>query len=176
MRCPFCGAQDTRVVDSRLASDGDQVRRRRRCEGCGERFTTLEIAQLVMPRVVKSDGAREPWDQAKLRAGIQRALEKRPVGTEAVEQMISRIEHRIRTLGEREVSSRSIGEAVMAELRRVDQVAYVRFASVYRSFEDVEAFREEIERLEREPSPDLERHQLSLLPGAAGAAGDDGRD
>ncbi len=171
MRCPFCSAQDTKVVDSRLASEGAQVRRRRECLSCGERFTTLESAQLVMPRVIKSDGVREPFNEEKLRAGILRSLEKRPVETEAVEQMIHRVVHRLRVSGEREVSSRDIGELVMEELRNLDQVAYVRFASVYRSFEDVRAFREEIERLEREPPPELRRHQLSLLPGQEG--GDD---
>jgi transcriptional regulator NrdR len=148
MRCPFCQTQDTRVIDSRLANDGDMVRRRRECTACGERFTTFETAELVMPRVVKASGNREPFDERKLRTGMLRALEKRPVATEAVEEAINRIKKRLRASGEREVPSRTIGEWVMNELRELDQVAYVRFASVYRSFQDVSAFREVIEGLE----------------------------
>ena len=165
MRCPFCDAEDTKVIDSRLANDGDQVRRRRECLTCSERFTTYETAELVMPRIVKNNGVREPFSEEKLRSGILRALEKRPVDTEAIEQAINRIKHNIRATGEREVSSRALGEWVINELRELDQVAYVRFASVYRSFEDVNAFREEIERLEKSPTPELKKHQLSLLPG-----------
>jgi transcriptional repressor NrdR len=165
MRCPFCGAQDTKVVDSRLASDGDQVRRRRECLSCKERFTTYETAELLMPRVIKSDGVREDFNEDKLRTGFLRALEKRPVDTEQIEAAVNRLKHRLRSLGEREVASRDVGELVMDELRELDQVAYVRFASVYRSFEDVNAFREEIERLEQSPSPELKKHQLPLLPG-----------
>ncbi len=161
MRCPFCGAQDTKVVDSRLAGEGDQVRRRRVCQACRERFTTYETAELVMPRVVKRDGSREPFDEDKLRAGLLRALEKRPVPMDRVEAAIVRIKRQSRALGEREVSSQLIGEWVMEELRALDQVAYVRFASVYRSFQDVAAFREEIERLEKGLAPD--RRQLKLL-------------
>lgn len=164
MRCPFCHAQDTKVLDSRLANDGDQVRRRRRCQGCGERFTTFETAELSFPRVIKSDGSRVRFEEAKLRAGMMRALEKRPVGSEQVEEAVNRIRRRLMARGEREIAARNIGEWVMDELRALDQVAYVRFASVYRSFQDVHAFREEIERLEREPSPELKRQQLSLLP------------
>ena len=148
MRCPVCAADDTRVTDSRLASDGLVVRRRRECQGCGARFTTYETAELVMPRVVKSDGSREPFDDAKLRSGFLRALEKRPVDTEAVEAALERIKRALQAGGEREVPSRQIGELSMAQLRDLDQVAYVRFASVYRSFQDVNAFREEIERLQ----------------------------
>lgn len=148
MRCPFCHAQDTRVIDSRLASDGDQVRRRRECSACGERFTTYEGAELVMPRLVKSDGIREPFNEQKLRTGMLRALEKRPVPTEAVEEAINRIKKRLQASAEREVPARELGEWVMDELRELDQVAYVRFASVYRSFQDVSAFREVIEGLE----------------------------
>ncbi|MCC5859392.1 MAG: transcriptional regulator NrdR [Ectothiorhodospiraceae bacterium] len=151
MRCPFCQAQDTRVIDSRLGRDGDQVRRRRECTGCGERFTTFETAELVLPRMVKQDGTREPFDEHKLRTGIMRALEKRPVDTERVEAALHRIVQRLRSRGEREVPTRLLGEWVMEELRELDQVAYVRFASVYRSFEDVSAFREVIEGLERRP-------------------------
>src|SRR5690625_351542 len=148
MRCPFCQTQDTRVIDSRLASEGDMVRRRRECTACGERFTTFETAELMLPRVVKSDGGREPFDERKLRTGMQRSLEKRPVPTEAVEQAVHRIKKQLLASGERELPSRAIGELVMAELKELDQVAYVRFASVYRSFQDVSAFREVIEGLE----------------------------
>ena len=163
MRCPFCGAQDTKVVDSRLAGDGDQVRRRRRCLSCDERFTTFETAELNLPRVIKQDGSRVPFDHGKLAAGMMRALEKRPVSTERIDAALERIRRRLIASGEREVGSRQIGEWVMEELRNLDQVAYVRFASVYRSFEDVNAFREEIERLERQPSPETRRRQMDLL-------------
>lgn len=152
MRCPFCQAQETRVIDSRLAGDGDQVRRRRECLQCAERFTTYESAELMMPQVVKRDGSREALDDRKLRTGLLRALEKRPVATEAIEAAICRILKRIRLTGEREVAARQIGEWVMGELRELDQVAYVRFASVYRSFQDVSAFREVIDGLEQLPS------------------------
>jgi transcriptional repressor NrdR len=163
MRCPFCGAEDTKVIDSRLASEGDQVRRRRECLTCSERFTTYESAELLLPRIIKSNGVREEFNDEKLRSGIVRALEKRPVETEEVEAAINRIKHSMRATGEREVPSSSVGEWVIHELRELDQVAYVRFASVYRSFEDVNAFREEIDRLEQGPTPELRRHQLSLL-------------
>ena len=163
MRCPFCGAQDTKVVDSRLFGEGDQVRRRRQCVVCAERFTTFEAAELNLPRVVKRDGSRVPFDGRKLRTGLMRALEKRPVGTEQIEAAIARINRRLVSGGEGEISSRRIGELVMEELRGLDQVAYVRFASVYRKFEDVNAFREEIDRLERQPTPEVRRHQLDLL-------------
>lgn len=149
MHCPFCGADDTKVIDSRLVADGGQVRRRRECTACGERFTTFETAELVMPRVVKSDGKREPFDDNKLRAGLMRALEKRPVSMEALEAAITRITHRLRATGEREIPAREIGELVMEELRQLDTVAYVRFASVYRSFQDISEFRKEVERLEK---------------------------
>jgi transcriptional repressor NrdR len=164
MYCPFCRAQDTKVIDSRLASDGMQVRRRRECLACGERFTTFESAELVMPRIIKSNGAREPFNEKKLSAGILRALEKRPVESESVDAAISRIQHRLRASGERELQSRLLGDWVMHELRALDQVAYVRFASVYRSFEDVRAFKEEIERLENEPTAEEKKDQISLLP------------
>ncbi len=153
MRCPFCHTQDTRVVDSRLAGEGDQVRRRRECVGCGERFTTYEAAELVMPRVVKRDGTRVQFDESRLRTGMMRALEKRPVATEAVEDALNRIRQRIQALGEPEVAASTIGEWVMEELRELDEVAYVRFASVYRSFQDVSAFREVIEGLEHSAPP-----------------------
>ncbi|AFL73062.1 transcriptional regulator NrdR [Thiocystis violascens] len=163
MRCPFCGAQDTKVVDSRLSGEGDQVRRRRKCVVCKERFTTYESAELNLPRIVKRDGSRVPFDGRKLRSGIMRALEKRPVSTEQIDTAMSHIQRRLMSSGESEVPSLRIGELVMDELRQLDQVAYVRFASVYRKFEDVAAFREEIERLERQPSPEANRHQMDLL-------------
>ena len=141
MFCPFCNADDTKVVDSRLVADGGQVRRRRECLHCGERFTTFELAELVMPRVIKTDGSRQPFDEEKLRAGLQRALEKRPVSSEQIEISISQIKHFLQVKGEREVPSRIIGEEVMRQLRELDEVAYVRFASVYRSFQDISEFR-----------------------------------
>lgn len=165
MHCPFCSHEDTKVIDSRLASEGMQVRRRRECEKCGERFTTFEDAELVLPRVVKRDGSRSPFDEEKLRQGMVRALEKRPVGIEAVEDSIARIKHRLLTTGEREVKSRQIGEWVMEALKELDQVAFVRFASVYRDFQDVREFREEIERLANAPTPEQRKAQLALLPG-----------
>lgn len=147
MHCPFCSTDDTKVIDSRLVSEGDQVRRRRQCLSCNERFTTYEVAELMMPRVIKTDGTREPFDDAKLRAGLQRALEKRPVSIESIESAISQIKHSLQATGERELASRAIGEMVMQQLRQLDEVAYVRFASVYRSFQDVDEFRQEIDRL-----------------------------
>ena len=163
MRCPFCSEPDTKVIDSRLANEGDSVRRRRECLTCGERFTTFETAELVMPRIVKRDGTRVPFDEEKLRSGIMRALEKRPVKVEAIEASIHRIMHLLRATGDREVKAGRLGEWVMDELRELDEVAYVRFASVYRSFQDVNAFREEIERLQSEPSAEVKKSQLSLL-------------
>lgn len=148
MYCPFCKAQDTKVIDSRLVAEGEQVRRRRECNLCGERFTTYESAELVMPRIIKQNGNRDAFDEAKLRAGLQRALEKRPVSVEEVEAAVARIKQALRATGERELPSRRVGEAVMDELRELDQVAYVRFASVYRSFQDLSEFRSEIDRLE----------------------------
>ncbi len=147
MHCPFCGHEETKVNDSRLAAEGRQIRRRRECLKCGERFTTFETAELVMPLVIKGDRGREAFDEVKLRAGMEKALEKRPVPREQIDEAVSRVVHRVRSLGDREVSSRAIGELVMEELRHLDEVAYVRFASVYRHFEDVEAFHQEIERL-----------------------------
>jgi len=154
MHCPFCAAEDTKVIDSRLVAEGDQVRRRRECLSCAERFTTYETAELVMPRVIKQNGNREPFDEDKLRAGLLRALEKRPVSVEDVEANINHIKHALRATGEREVKSLVIGEQVMSALKKLDQVAYVRFASVYRSFQDIAEFRNEIERLEAEPAAD----------------------
>ncbi|MCZ6890337.1 MAG: transcriptional regulator NrdR [Gammaproteobacteria bacterium] len=147
MHCPFCGADDTKVIDSRLVAEGDQVRRRRECQTCGDRFTTFESAELVMPRVIKSNGAREPFNEDKLRSGMLRALEKRPVSTEEIETSISKIMHALRSSGERELPSRTVGEAVMQELRKMDAVAYVRFASVYHDFQDVSEFQAEIQKL-----------------------------
>ncbi len=169
MHCPFCGQIETKVIDSRLAADGRQVRRRRECLSCAERFTTFETAELVMPRVVKIDGSREPFDERKLAAGMTKALEKRPVSAEAIEQAVGRICHGLRVLGEREVPARLIGERVMEELHHLDEVGYVRFASVYRSFQDAEAFREEVERLRhrrRRREKAAGQDQLPLLPAA----------
>lgn len=162
MRCPFCDTEDTKVIDSRLANEGHVVRRRRECQRCEERFTTFESAELVMPRIIKRDGSRVPFDEEKLRSGIMRALEKRPVSIDAVEQAISQIKHRLRATGDREVVSRLLGDWVMEALKELDQVAYVRFASVYRSFQDVNAFREEIDRLENEPPAIAKRQQLAM--------------
>lgn len=148
MYCPFCSAEDTKVIDSRLVAEGGQVRRRRECLSCHERFTTYESAELTMPRVIKSDGSRQPFDEAKLRAGLLRALEKRPVSTEEVEAAVTQIKQAVRAKGERELPSREIGERVMEQLHGLDQVAYVRFASVYRSFQDISEFRAELDRLE----------------------------
>ena len=147
MHCPFCSALDTKVIDSRLVAEGNQVRRRRECITCAERFTTFESAELVMPRVVKQNGNREPFDEGKLHAGLLKALEKRPVSIEKVDEAINRIKNHLRATGEREVTSRMVGEQVMAELRQLDEVAFVRFASVYRSFKDLNEFRAEIDRL-----------------------------
>ena len=150
MRCPFCGADDTKVIDSRLVAEGDQVRRRRECQSCSERFTSYETAELLLPKVVKQDGVREPFNEDKLRAGILRALEKRPVSVEQIEAAVNHIKHELMATGEREVSSLKIGEGVMHQLRVLDHVAYVRFASVYRSFQDLDEFRQEIDKLSAE--------------------------
>ena len=169
MYCPFCSFEETKVIDSRLAAEGQQVRRRRECLRCSERFTTFESAELVMPRVVKSDATREPFDESKLRSGMTKALEKRPVASEAVDAAVSHVCHKLRTLGEREVPARLIGELVMDELRHLDEVAYVRFASVYHRFQDIDAFRDEIEQLRHRRPSDPLAGQLPLLP--AGAKG-----
>ena len=150
MYCPFCGAVDTKVIDTRLVSEGNHVRRRRECITCEERFTTYESAELVMPRIIKQDGIREPFNEDKLLAGFSKALEKRPVSIEKVEEAISRIKANLRSTGEREIQSRDLGEQVMTELRILDEVAFVRFASVYRSFKDLNEFREEIDRLSKD--------------------------
>ncbi|MBK8187255.1 MAG: transcriptional regulator NrdR [Cellvibrio sp.] len=148
MHCPFCSAEDTKVIDSRLVAEGDQVRRRRECLSCKERFTTFEIAELLMPRIIKKNGTREPFDENKLRAGLLRALEKRPVSIEAIESALNHIKHFLQATGEREVKSVVVGEKVMEQLKKLDEVAYVRFASVYRRFKDLSEFRQEIDRLE----------------------------
>lgn len=163
MRCPFCGATDTKVVDSRLSGDSDQIRRRRSCQECQERFTTYETAEVSLPRVIKSRGNREPFAEAKLQAGFQKALEKRPVSVKAIDDAVARVKHRALVAGEREIAALQIGEWVMDELSKLDQVAYIRFASVYRSFQDVNAFREVIDKLETAPSEEQRRSQLSLL-------------
>ena len=147
MHCPFCRAPDTKVIDSRLVAEGEQVRRRRECVVCNERFTTFETAELVTPRVIKSDGSRVPFDEEKLRRSMLHALQKRPVSIEQIDSALQQILHQLRATGEREVKSRLIGELVMEALRQLDQVAYVRFASVYRDFKDVAAFMVEIDRL-----------------------------
>ena len=149
MHCPFCREIDTKVIDSRLVAGGDQVRRRRECVTCGERFTTFESAELVMPRIVKRDGTREPFNEDKLRAGMLRALEKRPVGIDAIEASLNELKFALRLRGEREVAAQELGGLVMDALRALDDVAYVRFASVYRDFQDVSEFQQEIERLGR---------------------------
>ena len=144
MNCPFCDQGETKVIDSRLAGDGRQIRRRRECLDCNERFTTFEGAELVMPRLVKTDDRREPFDEHKLRSSMHRALEKRPVSSDLFEEAMGRMLHKLRTMGEREVASRLVGELVMEELRGLDEVAYIRFASVYRSFQDVTEFQKEV--------------------------------
>lgn len=149
MRCPFCAAQDTRVIDSRLANEGDQVRRRRECTVCKERFTTHEVAELTLPRIIKRNGIREPFDEHKLRAGMLRALEKRPVGSDDIEAAINRIKKDLMERGEREIPAQELGEKVMKELSLLDHVAFVRFASVYRSFQDVSEFTDMIEHLQK---------------------------
>jgi transcriptional repressor NrdR len=163
MHCPFCRHPDTRVIDSRLTEDGAQVRRRRECAACAQRFTTFETIEFKPPNIVKSDGRREPFDENKLRRGIDRALQKRPVESEAVEASVQSVLRDVRSVGEREIPSRKLGDWVMRELRRLDQVAYVRFASVYRRFEDVKEFREEIEKLEQDLPAFASDNQLPLL-------------
>jgi transcriptional repressor NrdR len=164
MHCPFCNHEETKVTDSRLAGEGQQIRRRRECLQCGERFTTFETAELVMPRIVKNDESREPFDESKLRNSLLKALEKRPVSSEALDAAVAHICHKLRALGEREVNSRLVGELAMEELHNLDEVAYVRFASVYRSFQDVDAFREEIERMRTRRGKAAES-QLALWTG-----------
>jgi len=164
MHCPFCSHEETKVIDSRLAGEGMQIRRRRQCLACNERFTTFETAELVMPRLVKNDNSRQPFDEQKLRYSMIRALEKRPVSSEDFEEAVARLLHKLRTMGEREVPSRLVGQLVMEELRALDEVAYVRFASVYRRFQDVTEFEEEIRRLQQISESAASREQMSLLP------------
>lgn len=173
MHCPFCNHTDTKVIDSRLAGEGRQVRRRRECLNCAERFTTFESPELVLPHVTKRDRRREPFDAQKLREGILSALSKRPVPAEDIEAAIERILHRLQTIGEREIQSSFIGDIVMEELHALDEVAYVRFASIYRSFQDITEFQDEVERLRTKPRPAPQprgkggrkrREQMSLLP------------
>jgi transcriptional repressor NrdR len=164
MHCPFCSHEETKVIDSRLAADGRQIRRRRQCLDCSERFTTFESAELVMPRLIKNDNSRQPFDESKLRSSMTRALQKRPVPSDALEEAVERLIHRLRTMGEREVPSRLVGDLVMEELRALDEIAYVRFASVYRRFQDVTEFEEEIKRLQRISETAASREQMSLLP------------
>ncbi|MCL1112415.1 transcriptional regulator NrdR [Shewanella basaltis] len=149
MHCPFCSATDTKVIDSRLVADGHQVRRRRECTECHERFTTFEGAELVMPRVIKRDGTRQPFDEEKLRGGMLRAVEKRPVSIDEIEQALTKIKSTLRATGEREVDSEMIGNLMMEQLMSLDKVAYIRFASVYRAFEDVSQFGEAIAKLQK---------------------------
>jgi transcriptional repressor NrdR len=163
MQCPFCKAPETRVIDSRLAEDGTQVRRRRECEKCEGRFTTFEKAQLAMPVIVKRSGDPQPYSEAKLRRGFESACYKRPVSPEQIDHAIDDIERKLRQTGEREVSSQRVGEWVMEQLHGLDHVAYVRFASIYRSFEDVNAFQEEIRKLQAMPSAEERKSQLPLI-------------
>jgi len=150
MYCPFCHAEETKVIDSRLVAEGAQVRRRRQCLLCHERFTTFETAELVMPLIIKRDGRRELFSVGNLRAGMLRALEKRPVSMDTVEEAIIAIMQKIRRNGEREVDSRQVGDWVMEQLYRLDHVAYVRFASVYKRFKDISEFRRTIEQMNDE--------------------------
>ncbi len=147
MKCPFCSYEESKVIDSRLVADSSQIRRRRECNRCNERWTTFELAELLMPKIVKQDKSRVPFDEIKLKEGISRSLEKRPVSEEDFETLIEQIKRDIRGFGEREVSSRVIGETVMKHLRKIDEVAFVRFASVYRSFQDPLEFSEEVKKL-----------------------------
>ena len=150
MHCPFCSAVDTKVIDSRLVAEGNNVRRRRECITCAERFTTYEAAELVMPRIIKAGGIREPFNEDKMTAGLMKALEKRPVSIERVEEAVTKIKASLRSTGEREIDSRTVGELVMSQLRDLDEVAFVRSASVYRRFKDLDEFRQEIDRLSNE--------------------------
>jgi len=156
MKCPFCGSDDTQVIDSRVSEPGDSIRRRRRCAACQKRFTTYETVELRLPQVVKSNGTRSDFDVNRIRIGFQRALHKRPVPTEYVDAASDRIVQQVLALGEREIPSRQIGEMVMQELYKLDKVGYIRFASVYRSFQDVSDFRDALKEVEA-PAPALKR-------------------
>jgi transcriptional repressor NrdR len=163
MWCPLCNHEITRVVDSRLTRDGMQIRRRRQCEACGSRFNTYEAPEIKAPRIIKADGTREAFAENKLRVGMLRALEKRPVETREVERAIRSLLRQISTVEDSEIPSSLLGEWVMRELSKLDQVAYVRFASVYKRFEDVQAFRDVIERLEQNAAGEDDKRQISLL-------------
>ena len=154
MHCPFCSAVDTKVIDSRLVAEGNNVRRRRECITCAERFTTYEAAELVMTRIIKAGGIREPFNEDKMTAGLMKALEKRPVSIERVEEAVTKIKASLRATGDREIDSRAVGKLVMSQLRDLDEVAFVRFASVYRIFKDLDEFRQEIDRLSNEEKPE----------------------
>ena len=164
MFCPFCGNQETKVVDSRLAGDGYQTRRRRECIKCTERFTTFESAELLLPKLIKRDESREPFDESKLRSGILTATEKRPISIETIEEVISRVIRQVQKLGEREIQSRALGDIVMKELREIDEIAFVRYASVYRRFQDIEEFEKEIETLRDTPKEADAKSQISIFP------------
>ncbi|ALO33774.1 NrdR family transcriptional regulator [Colwellia sp. MT41] len=159
MYCPFCSAVDTKVIDSRLVSGGHQVRRRRECLACHERYTTFENAELVMPRIIKRDGSREPFNEDKMRSGLSRALEKRPVSMEQIELAINKLKSQMRATGEREISSEMLGDLIMAQLKKLDKVAYLRFASVYLSFEDISEFADEITRLGKEKNGKAQKNK-----------------
>jgi len=163
MHCPFCQNIDTRVIDSRVSEEGSTIRRRRECPSCGERFSTVETVELKLPAIIKDDGRREAFDARKLRTGFDRALHKRPVSEEQIEAAVRAVVHQLRMTTERELPSRKVGEFVMTELRKLDHIGYVRYASVYRSFQDVADFREELDRLERDLPGE---GQLPLLGGA----------
>jgi len=169
MWCPLCNHENTRVVDSRLTRDGMQIRRRRQCEHCGTRFNTYETPEIKAPRIIKADGTREAFSEDKLRTGMLRALEKRPVETREAERTIRALLRQISTVEDSEIPSSLLGEWVMRELSKLDQVAYVRFASVYKRFEDVQAFRDVIERLEQAPPGEGDKRQISLLEPKPGA-------
>ena len=164
MFCPYCGNQETKVIDSRLAGDGYQIRRRRECLKCTERFTTFESAELVLPKLVKRDQSREPFNESKLRNGILTATEKRPISIEVIEELISRVVMKVQKLGEREIQSRKLGEIVMQELREIDEIAFVRYASVYRRFQDIEEFEKEIESLREPSNTEVQGTQFSIFP------------
>lgn len=149
MNCPFCHGENTKVVDSRLVAEGNKIRRRRQCEHCDQRFTTFEIIEDSFPMLVKRDGSREAFNPVKARSGISRAIEKRPVTAAQVDEILNFIENQLRSTAEKEIPAKQIGEWVMQKLIDMDEVAYVRFASVYRSFQDVSAFQKEIERLQK---------------------------
>ena len=152
MKCPFCGSVDTQVIDSRVSEPGDSIRRRRRCVACQKRFTTYETVELRLPQIVKTNGNRSDFDVEKIRVGFQRALHKRPVPTDYVDAAIDRIVQQVLSLGEREIPSRQIGEMVMQELHKLDSFAYIRFASVYRAFQDISDFRDALKEVEAPPA------------------------